>query len=235
MKKPQKKQKPPHPPAVKKKPAWQMVLFAGVVVIGLAAFSGWLYPRLTLPTSIKFIASKPEGILIKLTPTPSTPSEALPVEPTHEPDAPPSPSPISVSNITFASYFSHSWDIPKPTGDGSDFWLEVDLSSQTLFAYQGDTLLKSFLVSTGTRNFPTVPGSFKIYAKYNYYTMRGPGYYLPDVPYSMFFYKGFSIHGTYWHHNFGTPMSHGCVNMETSAAAWLFARTSLGTPVFVHY
>jgi lipoprotein-anchoring transpeptidase ErfK/SrfK len=111
----------------------------------------------------------------------------------------------------------------------------VDLSSQTLFAYQGDTLLKSFLVSTGTRNFPTVPGSFKIYAKSNYYTMRGPGYYLPDVPYSMFFYKGFSIHGTYWHHNFGTPMSHGCVNMETSAAAWLFARTSLGTPVFVHY
>lgn len=235
MKKPQKKQKPTHPPAVKKKPTWQMVLFAGVALIGLAVFSGWLYPRLPLQTSTKFSAPKPEGILVKLTPTLSTPSETLPVESTHEPDAPPGSSPIPVSNKTYAAYFSHSWDIPKPTGDGSDFWLEVDLSSQTLFAYQGDTLLKSFLVSTGTRNFPTVPGSFKIYAKYNYYTMRGPGYYLPDVPYSMFFYKGFSIHGTYWHHNFGTPMSHGCVNMETSAAAWLFARTSLGTPVFVHY
>ena len=109
------------------------------------------------------------------------------------------------------------------------------LSSQMLVAYQGSTMLKSFAVSTGTNNFPTVPGSFKIYAKYTYYTMRGPGYNLPNVPYTMFFYKGYSIHGTYWHHNFGTPMSHGCVNMETSAAAWLYDQTSIGTPVLVHY
>jgi len=70
---------------------------------------------------------------------------------------------------------------------------------------------------------------------YPAYTMIGPGYHLPDVPYSMFFYKGYSLHGTYWHSNFGTPMSHGCVNMVTSDAAWVYENASIGTYVFVHY
>lgn len=64
--------------------------------------------------------------------------------------------------------------------------------------------------------------------------MTGPDYYLPDVPYTMYFYKGYGIHGTYWHDNFGTPMSHGCVNMRTSEAAWLFDFASVGTLVNVH-
>ena len=58
---------------------------------------------------------------------------------------------------------------------------------------------------------------------------------LPNVPYTMYFYKGYGIHGTYWHHNFGHPMSHGCVNMRTSDAAWLFNWASVGTPVVTHY
>jgi lipoprotein-anchoring transpeptidase ErfK/SrfK len=64
--------------------------------------------------------------------------------------------------------------------------------------------------------------------------MVGDGYYLPDVPYSMFFYKGYSLHGTYWHSNFGTPMSHGCVNMVTSDAAWVYENAPIGTYVYVH-
>jgi len=60
-------------------------------------------------------------------------------------------------------------------------------------------------------------------------------YYLPDVPYTMYFYDGYGIHGTYWHDNFGTPMSHGCVNMRTSEAAWLFDFADVGTLVNVHY
>ena len=235
MKKPQKKQKPPLHLAINKKPTWQVLLFIAVVVIGLGIFIRFMYPWLTLQAAVKFSAPKPEGVLIKPSLTPTTPLETPLVELTSTPLSSSASSPLAVTNKTFASYFSHSWDIPKLTGDGSDFWLEVDLSSQTLFAYHGSTLLKTFAVSTGTSAFPTVPGSFKIYSKYTYYTMRGPGYNLPDVPYSMFFYKGYSIHGTYWHHNFGTPMSHGCVNMETSAAAWLYDQTSIGTPVFVHY
>ena len=234
MKEPQKKQKPPLRPTINKKPAWQVVLFISVVMVGLGFFYGFMYPWLTLQTTAKFSAPKPEGVLVKPSLTPPTPRETSPVELSPSPFSSPTSTSLPITNKTFASYFSHSWDIPKPTGDNSDFWLEVDLSSQTLFAYQGSTLLKSFAVSTGTSDFRTVPGSFKIYAKYTYYTMRGSGYYLPDVPYSMFFFKGYSIHGTYWHHNFGMPMSHGCVNMETSAAAWLYSQTSIGTPVFVH-
>jgi len=54
------------------------------------------------------------------------------------------------------------------------------------------------------------------------------------VPYSMFFYKGYSLHGTYWHSNFGTPMSHGCINMVTSDAAWVYENAPIGTYVYVH-
>ncbi len=151
---------------------------------------------------------------------------------TPQPTTTPDPS-QPVTNKTYAAYFSHSWDIPLPAS-GSEFWIEVDLSEQTLHAYQGNILIKTFRISSGTSKYPTLPGEFKVYAKYTRYTMRGPGYYLPDVPYSLFFFKGYSIHGTYWHRNFGTPMSHGCVNMETSAAEWLFDQAQIGTPVFVH-
>jgi lipoprotein-anchoring transpeptidase ErfK/SrfK len=65
--------------------------------------------------------------------------------------------------------------------------------------------------------------------------MVGPGFYLPDVPYTMYFYEGYGIHGTYWHNNFGHPMSHGCVNMRTSEAEWMFNWASVGTLVNVHY
>jgi lipoprotein-anchoring transpeptidase ErfK/SrfK len=154
------------------------------------------------------------------------------IAPTPQPTATPDPL-QPVTNKTYKAYFAHSWDIPLPA-NGADFWIEVDLSEQTLHAYQGNTLLKSFRISSGTSKYPTLPGEFKVFAKYTHYTMRGPGYYLPDVPYSLFFFKGYSIHGTYWHHNFGTPMSHGCVNMETSAAEWIFDQAQIGTPVFVH-
>jgi lipoprotein-anchoring transpeptidase ErfK/SrfK len=65
--------------------------------------------------------------------------------------------------------------------------------------------------------------------------MAGPGYYLPDVPYTMYFYEGYGIHGTYWHNNFGTPMSHGCVNMVTEEAGWVFGFSEVGTWVIIHY
>jgi lipoprotein-anchoring transpeptidase ErfK/SrfK len=65
--------------------------------------------------------------------------------------------------------------------------------------------------------------------------MTGPGYYLPNVPYTMYFYRGYGLHGTYWHANFGRPMSHGCVNLPTYEAQWLFNWAPVGTLVNVHY
>jgi lipoprotein-anchoring transpeptidase ErfK/SrfK len=104
-----------------------------------------------------------------------------------------------------------------------------------LYAYEGDTIVASFLVSTGVSQYPTVTGEYHIYIKLLSTDMSGPGYYLPNVPYTMYFYKGYGIHGTYWHNNFGTPMSHGCVNMYTPDAEWMFNWASEGTLVNVHY
>jgi lipoprotein-anchoring transpeptidase ErfK/SrfK len=50
----------------------------------------------------------------------------------------------------------------------------------------------------------------------------------------MYFYKGYGLHGTYWHNNFGTPMSHGCVNLSIPDAEWLYYWAPLGTSVKVH-
>ena len=50
----------------------------------------------------------------------------------------------------------------------------------------------------------------------------GTYYNLPNVPNNMFFYKGYAIHGAYWHNNFGHPMSHGCVNSPLASAAQIF-------------
>ncbi len=75
------------------------------------------------------------------------------------------------------------------------------------------------------------------------------GYVLPGVPWSTFFTEvGHAFHGTYWHENFGTPMSHGCINMRSNEANWIFRWTlpnhnvgaisnhhGLGTKVEIHY
>lgn len=120
-------------------------------------------------------------------------------------------------------------------GVGGERWIDVDLTQQMVYAYEGNTLIRSFIVSTGTWKTPTVTGQYRIYIKYRYKDMSGPGYYLKNVPYTMFFYKGYAIHGTYWHNNFGTPMSHGCVNLTISDAEWLYNFASVGTLVNVHY
>jgi LysM repeat protein len=119
-----------------------------------------------------------------------------------------------------------------PTGNR---WIDVDLSAQRLTAYVGNTAVRSTLVSTGLPRTPTPTGRFSIYAKYVADDMAGPGYYLPDVPYTMYFYRGYAIHGTYWHSNFGHPMSHGCINLPTSEAKWLFYWASAGTIINIRY
>ena len=119
-------------------------------------------------------------------------------------------------------------------------WIEVDLSSQQLWAWQYDQVVFTTLVSTGVASHPTPTGTFHIYVKYLADDMTGgtPGspdyYYLPDVPYTMYFYEAYALHGTYWHHNFGHVMSHGCVNLPTPAAEWIYGWAPVGTTVWIH-
>jgi LysM repeat protein len=97
----------------------------------------------------------------------------------------------------------------------------VSLHEQRVYAYENGSLVRNVLVSTGLPGTPTIQGDFKVYVKYTAQLMTGPGYYLPGVPWVMYFFQGYSFHGTYWHHNWGRPMSHGCVNMPTNEALWL--------------
>lgn len=105
--------------------------------------------------------------------------------------------------------------------------IEIDLTNQRLYAIEDDQRVAEFPVSTGKWG-RTPTGTFKIWIKLRRTTMSGGSqalgtyYYLPNVPYTMFFYndeipqhRGYGIHGTYWHSNFGVPMSHGCINMRT--------------------
>ncbi len=107
-------------------------------------------------------------------------------------------------------------------------WIEVNLSEQRLLAHEGDEVVYEFSISSGKPWTPTVTGEFRIWSKFKYTKMSGGSkalgtyYYLPNVPFTMFFHQDYSIHGTYWHDNFGQPMSHGCVNMRTPDAERLF-------------
>ncbi len=124
---------------------------------------------------------------------------------------------------------------PGVVAKAGQHWIDVNLTQQMVYAYEGNNVTNSFLVSTGTWMTPTVTGQYHVYVKLRSTDMSGDDYYLPDVPYTMYFYKGYGLHGTYWHHNFGTPMSHGCVNLSIPDAEWLYNFASVGTLVNVHY
>jgi lipoprotein-anchoring transpeptidase ErfK/SrfK len=113
-------------------------------------------------------------------------------------------------------------------------WIDIDLSDQMLYAYDGAERKAAFVVSTGVRDFPTEPGQYHIQVKYRYADMHGSDYFLPDVPYTMYYDGDFAIHGTYWHHNFGTPMSRGCVNLDPGDSAWMYNFSEVGTLVNIH-
>lgn len=109
----------------------------------------------------------------------------------------------------------------------------VDLSDQTLTAWQGETVALYTNISSGTWATPTVTGWFRIDRKYPSQHMSGPGYSIPDVPWVMYFWDGYAFHGAYWHNNFGTPMSHGCIHLRPGEAQWLYNWAAEGTDVYV--
>ena len=166
--------------------------------------------------------------------TPSfTPTVTASFTPTFTPTFTPSPTYTATDTlIPTATPWPDEYIMSGVTGER---WIDVDISAQRVTAYEGNTPVRTFIVSTGVAAHPTVIGRFHIYIKLRYDLMVGPGYYLPNVPYVMYFYEGYSLHGTYWHHNFGTPMSHGCVNMYTPDAEWLYYWASVGTLVNTHW
>ena len=119
--------------------------------------------------------------------------------------------------------------------------IEVNLSTQMLYAWEGNTLIRSTAVATGKDGFLTPTGRFSILTKEGTIRMSacsgGECWDVPNVPHSMLFLQGgFYLHGAYWHNNFGIARtSHGCVNLPLEFAAWLFDWASIGTEVWIHY
>jgi lipoprotein-anchoring transpeptidase ErfK/SrfK len=123
---------------------------------------------------------------------------------------------------------------------GDAVWIEVSLDEQVLYVYKGSEILAAYRVSTGRpgserlKSMATRPGVYRMYSLYKSYPMWGRDWWCPDVPYAMFFHREFAIHGAYWHNDFGSPISHGCVNMAEVDAGEVFAQVKKGTVVWVH-
>lgn len=120
-------------------------------------------------------------------------------------------------------------------------WIDVSILRQALVAYEGTQPVFATLVSTGVdglgdpkETHSTVRGVFVIHTKHVTATMDGDvvgdQFDLRDVPYVQYFNEGYAIHGAYWHDEFGTPRSHGCVNVSPHDAAWLFGWTEPQVP-----
>jgi lipoprotein-anchoring transpeptidase ErfK/SrfK len=126
------------------------------------------------------------------------------------------------------------------TGDRK--WLDISIRDQSLVAYSGRRPVYVTLVSTGRGGMgdpekvdATVRGTFMIHYKAVSSTMdgdedRADSYTLKDVPFVQYFHKGYALHGTYWHDEFGKLRSHGCVNLSPADAAWLFEWTDPPVP-----
>ena len=124
-------------------------------------------------------------------------------------------------------------DVPE-----SQKQIQVRLDDQLVLAYENGQPVFATRAATGAAFFSgtysTPSGQFMTYHKRPTRHMANgditaSGYDLPGVPWVMYFTEaGLSLHGTFWHNDFGHPKSHGCINLSVSAAKWLFRWT---TPV----
>jgi len=123
---------------------------------------------------------------------------------------------------------------------GGEVWIDINLSSQYMVVYQGDSVVMETYISSGKPGFETPTGSFRINLKNGTQDMEGliggEYYNVKDVPSVMYFTdRGHAIHGAYWHNNFGAVMSHGCINVPVDLAEFLYEITPSGARVEIHW
>jgi lipoprotein-anchoring transpeptidase ErfK/SrfK len=120
--------------------------------------------------------------------------------------------------------------------------IEVDLSEQRTYLFENDNVVQSYAISSGRSATPTPTGSFRVYAHTAEQDLgaacrdpsRTDSYCTRDVKWLTWFAPDIAFHATYWHNNFGSPMSHGCVNMPTNVAEAVYRWAPVGTEVWVH-
>ena len=215
---------------------YRISLRYGMNVQALAWANGLNNPHLIYVGQKLVIPNRPD---VSTSPTPTPLPEASVLTTTiPQPDATIAPAATPQLTVTVAPLAT---PLPTPVAAqpaaAASSWtgkeIVVVLHEQKVYAYENGEVVHSALASTGTARYPTPVGQYRIYVKYMSTLMRGPGYYLPNVPYAMYFYGGYGLHGTYWHKNFGHPMSHGCVNLPTAEARWFYEWAPVGTFVTV--
>jgi hypothetical protein len=144
-------------------------------------------------------------------------------------------------NITLSPEYE---TLPYGTEEiGPDFgkWVETDLTKQRTYLWDGNKKIKTYVVSTGKNVTPTITGTYKIYMKRDHHDMKGydpikeKDYVQPDVRYISYFEGAYAYHAAYWHNAFGTQVSHGCINMRTPEAKFLYEWAPVGTTCIIHY
>ena len=116
----------------------------------------------------------------------------------------------------------------RPGGIGPDDpWVHIDLDEQTVVAYEGDTPMYASLVSSGKEGYETPTGLYRMTRKFLSKRMRAVDeieglYSIEDIPYVMYYYGSYAIHGAYWHDVFGQTRSHGCTNLAPADARWIY-------------
>ena len=131
-------------------------------------------------------------------------------------------------------------DTTPPEGLTGDRWIAINLDQQTLAIYDQHQLVFATVIASGSDPFWTQPGLFPIYEKHENTPMQGAfeadgggGYYLEDVPWTMYFDQARALHGAYWRTKMGFSQSHGCVNMTVGDAHWIFNWANIGDPVYI--
>ena len=129
-----------------------------------------------------------------------------------------------------------------PDVSDTEKFIHVDLAAQMVAAFEGETMVFSTHCSSGSKGTRTPPGDFSTYHKGPSIHMTNQGdavnniYDLPGVPWCSFFTgTGNAFHGTYWHNDYGRPRSHGCVNLPTEAAKFIYRWTQPNVPPDTDY
>lgn len=205
-----------------------------------ASYGGPVVASGAIPVSASWLSSK------KVRLVPGTPDGYWPANSTITLNAR-----LTGYHTSGGSFYEHDVTVNFSTGDKRV--VDVDLGSQQLTACKNGTQANQFLISSGTApNHFTYTGSFYIYRRVADEEMKSPeGPFAPDfydikhVPWTQYFDGGEALHGAWWHNNFGHPMSHGCVNVQTPTlntrwpkaapqAEFLWNFDNLGDPVIVH-
>jgi len=115
---------------------------------------------------------------------------------------------------------------PSTVPDGVK-WVHVDLSEQTLVAYEDEAPVYATVISSGKEGYEPPTGTFQVQQKYISTTMNATdpidGFYeVEEVPWTLYYHRGYALHGAYWHTDFGKVRSHGCTNVAPVDARWLY-------------